>query len=194
MKFEFALKKTFSYADYMALVESLVSRNMTSGPNQSQKLIDFTSLNLKRMQRLNKRLTFRPDVIATLGNLNQSQRWIVISEAWCGDAAQNLPIINKMASISDNIDLQIIERNANLDVMDAFLTNGGRSIPKLISVDSDNNVLFTWGSRPQVAQNMFLAHKKKKGTETPEEFKISLHKWYTKDKSNEVQSEFLALL
>ncbi len=194
MKFEFALNETFSYVQYMELIESLVSQNKTSGPNQSQILIDFTSLNLKRLQRLNKRLTLRPDVIAAIGEVKQSQRWILISEAWCGDCAQNLPIINKMASISDKIDLQIIERDANLEVMDAFLTNGGRSVPKLISVDADNNVLFTWGPRPKVAQDMFLAHKKNPGTETPEEFKTTLHKWYTKDKSNEVQSEFIALL
>jgi len=194
MKFEFTPSKTFSYGDYMAFVEQLVANKQTSGPNQTQDLIDFTELNLKRMQRLNKRLSLNPDIINKIGNLTQKQKWFVISEAWCGDAAQNLPIINKMASLNEYIDLQVILRDDNLDIMDAFLTNGGRSIPKLISVDENNDILFTWGPRPQKAQDMFLAHKNNPDKETPEEFKTTLHKWYTRDKSNEVQQEFLALL
>ena len=59
--------------------------------------------------------------------------WLVLTEAWCGDAAQSLPIINKMAEVSDNITLRLILRDENLDVMDQFLQNGrSRSIPKLI--------------------------------------------------------------
>lgn len=172
----------------------LVANNRTTGPNQTVSLIDFTTLNLRRMTRLNKTLKLTDSLKDKLANRDEAQRWVVISEAWCGDAAQNLPILNLIAESSDKIQLDIILRDENEDIIDAFLTNGGRSIPKLIALDENNNVLFTWGPRPQRAQDMFTEHKKHPEAQTNEEFKLSLHTWYSKDKSSEVQKEFLELL
>ncbi|MFT5512914.1 MAG: hypothetical protein ACI8SE_001313 [Bacteroidia bacterium] len=194
MKFEFKLGNTYSYAAYIALTESLVLENKTTGPNQSTTLIDFTKLNLKRMQRLNKTLKVNSSVQNKLSTEAKPQRWIVISEAWCGDAAQNLPILNKLAEQSENIQLEIVLRDENLDIIDAFLTNGGRSIPKLIAVDDNNDVLFSWGPRPQKAQDLFTEHRNNPGNQSDEAFKLALHTWYSWNKSEEVQAEFLALV
>lgn len=194
MKFTFTPSRKFTYAEYMDLMTQLVDDNRTTGPNQTVSLIDFTTLNLRRMTRLNKTLKLSNSLKDTLANRKDVQHWIVISEAWCGDAAQNLPILNLIAESTDKISLDIILRDENEDIIDAFLTNGGRSIPKLIALDEDSNVLFTWGPRPQRAQDMFIEHKKHPEVQTAEEFKLSLHTWYSKDKSAEVQKEFLALL
>jgi hypothetical protein len=194
MTFNHTLSNTYSFEAYMQVMEELMANKSTSGPNQSTHLIDFTTLNLSRMRRLNKTLKLDEALKAKLQTNNDFQRWVVISEAWCGDAAQNLPILNKIAEASDNIQLDIILRDENLEVMDDFLTNGSRSIPKLIAIDKNNEVLYTWGPRPQYAQDMLLAHKSNPNGESAEDFKLRLHKWYTKDKSHEVQEEFLALL
>ena len=69
-----------------------------------------------------------------------------------------------MAEVNSNINLQLVLRDENLELMDLFLTNGGRSIPKLIALDKDLNILFTWGPRPQTATNMVLDYKTKHGS------------------------------
>jgi hypothetical protein len=194
MKYTRQSKNSFRYSEYYEMTEQLVAEGKTTGTNQDQVLVDFTTLNLQRMKRLNKTIKLNEAIQQKLNQLQQPQRWIVISEAWCGDAAQNLPILNVLASASKHIDLEIILRDENLEIMDDFLTNGGRSIPKLISVDHDDNVLFTWGPRPQKAQDLYIEHKKNPDKLTPEAFKLSLHTWYVKDKGQEVQNEFLDLL
>ena len=63
---------------------------------------------------------------------------MVISEGWCGDAAQILPVINKMALVSNKIEFRIVLRDENPALMDAFLTNGGKAIPKVIMIDNES--------------------------------------------------------
>ncbi len=194
MKFTYKLQTTYTYEEYFNLTTSLAEAGKTTGDNQSEALVEFTQLNHRRMKRLNKTVKLSDSTIKALSRVAEKQRWIVISEAWCGDAAQNLPAINKMTESSENISLEIVLRDENLELMDAFLTNGGRSIPKLIAVNQDNEVLFTWGPRPKTAQEMLLHHKENSETESAEEFKLKLHTWYTTNKSVELQEEISALL
>ena len=51
----------------------------------------------------------------------------MITEDWCGDSSFNLAVIEKMASITDNIDLVIIERDSNFDIIDQYITNGNHA-------------------------------------------------------------------
>ena len=125
--------------------------------------------------------------------IKEEQTWLVITEGWCGDAAQNLPVINKLAEINTNIKLKLVLRDENLELMDLFLTNGGRSIPKLIALNKQNEVLFTWGPRPKVATKMVADYKEKHGSLDPQ-FKQDLQVWYNKDKGKSVQSDFIELL
>ena len=117
----------------------------------------------------------------------------MLTEGWCGDAAQNLPVINKMADLNENITLKIVLRDENLDLMDLFLTNGGRAIPKLIALDKDNNLLDTWGPRPAVATKMVADYKTKHGA-LDAQLKEDLQVWYNKDKGKSTQDDFIKLL
>jgi hypothetical protein len=76
--------------------------------------------------------------------------------------------------------------------MDLFLTNGGRSIPKLIALDKENNVIDSWGPRPSVATKMVADFKEKNGVLDPE-FKQDLQVWYNKDKGQSVQEDFVSI-
>ena len=143
------------------------------------------------MNRLDKK-TIIIEELASKIKASGEQTWIVLSEAWCGDVAQNLPYLNKLAELNSKITLTIILRDENLDIMDDFLTNGGRSIPKVIALDPAKYVLFQWGPRPEVMQTKYNALKKD-GLEYAEISK-TIHTMYAKDKGVTVQSEFLALL
>ena len=189
---ENSLKKTLSYKDYRALVSNLLAEGKSTGPEQSEDLTNYSLLNDRRMQRLDKKIKISEEMIQEFQKIKQPQTWLVITEGWCGDAAQNLPVLNKIAATTDHVDLKVVLRDENLALMDLFLTNGGRSIPKLIALDKENNVIDSWGPRPSVATKMVADYKEKNGALDPE-FKQDLQVWYNKDKGQSVQEDFVSL-
>jgi hypothetical protein len=189
---ENSLKKTISYTDYRALVSDLLVEGKSTGPEQSEDLTNYSLLNDRRMKRLDKTIKISEETIQEFQKVSAPQTWLVITEGWCGDAAQNLPVLNKIATASDYIDLKVVLRDENLELMDLFLTNGGRSIPKLIALDKDNNVIDSWGPRPTVATKMVADYKEKNGVLDPE-FKQDLQVWYNKDKGQSVQEDFVSI-
>jgi len=189
-----ALQNSMTYQAYFKLTEDLLAEGKTTGPNQSEDYIHYTNLNFHRMKRLDKTVTINSDLATQIQSITIPQTWLVISEAWCGDAAQNVPILQKMANLSENVELKIILRDENLELMDLYLTNGGRSIPKLIALDNSTlNELFTWGPRPSIIQKVMNELKEANVTEISEIVeKIQIA--YNADKSKSIQIEFLKLL
>jgi hypothetical protein len=189
---ENSLKKTISYIDYKTLVSNLLAEGKSTGPEQSEDLTNYSLLNDRRMKRLDKTIKISEETIQEFKKVSAPQTWLVITEGWCGDAAQNIPVLNKIATAVDHIDLKVVLRDENLELMDLFLTNGGRSIPKLIALDKDNNVIDSWGPRPSVATKMVADYKEKNGALDPE-FKQDLQVWYNKDKGRSVQEDFVSI-
>lgn len=175
-----SLEKSFSYQKYMCLMENLVLSQSTTG-EITQERIEFTALNYKRSLRLNKKIQLSESESAVFNDLKSKQIWLVITESWCGDAAQTLPVLNKIAEASENIDLRIILRDEHPELMDHFLTNGTRSIPKLIILDAEMEVLSSWGPRTAAATQLVTDYKEKFG-KIDAEFKAQLQVWYNKDK------------
>lgn len=190
---EKSLQNAISYETYRTLVSNLLANGKATGPLQSEALTNYSLLNDRRMKRLDKTLQISEDTIATINSIKESQTWLTITEGWCGDAAQNLPVINKIAAINPNINLKVVLRDENLELMDLFLTNGGRAIPKLIALDTEHNMIFTWGPRPSVATKMVADYKAKNGN-LDAQFKQDLQVWYNKDKGKSVQEDIVRLL
>ncbi len=187
------LATSYSYQEYRKLVSDLVAEGKSTGPNQTEDLTHYSGLNVKRMDRLEKKIELSEATTLRLQKLDKKQLWLVLTEGWCGDAAQNLPVIEKIAKQSSHIELRLILRDENPEVMDLFLTNGARAIPKLIPFDEEFNVLFTWGARPSIATQMVTDYKAKHGKLDPE-FKKNLQVWYNKDKGQNVQSDVVTLI
>ena len=123
---------SFSYKEYRDCVSKLILEGKSTGHTQTEDLLHYSELNETRLKRLDKTIKVVPEIEQQLSNLSKKYTWLVISEGWCGDAAQILPIINKMAEVSDFINLKIVLRDDNDELMSQFLTNGGKAIPKLI--------------------------------------------------------------
>lgn len=193
---EQALANSYTYADYRSLVAELVDQGKTTGPNQSEFYVGITMLNKSRMDRLDKKARFATDTETVLDNLSDRYTFLVITEAWCGDAAQTVPLINHLAEATPMIDLRLVLRDDNLALMDQYLTNGGRSIPKVIILDQDTlEPLGTWGPRPMPAQQMVLDYKNlPEPKQDSQDFTVSVHKWYAKDKTQTSQKELADLL
>lgn len=190
---EKSLESALTYSEYRTLVSDLLAENKSTGANQSEALYDYSFLNDRRMKRLDKTSKLTEDTLAKIKDVEEEQTWIVLTEGWCGDAAHNIPVLNKMAEENPNIDLQLVLRDENLELMDNFLTNGGRSIPKLVAVNKDKEVLFTWGPRPSVATKMIADYKAEHGV-VDAEVKKDLQVWYNKNKGTNVQEDILSLL
>jgi len=183
-----------TYTAYRELVENLVEKKAATGEEQSEKRIDFTLLSHKRMRRLDKKGMVAEEHIEKIKMFNTPVEWVVLVESWCGDGAQVLPFINKVADLNENIDLKIALRDENLDLMDQHLTNGGRAIPKLIMIDKKTKeVLKTFGPRPSEATNMVHDFKNVHGGLTAD-FKRDLQVWYTKNKGLNIVDDLVSLL
>lgn len=153
------LTNSYTFESYKELVQELVANGKTSGPDQREDLIHFTELNAKRMKRIEKTTVLTDDLKKEISSIQEPMTWVLLSEAWCGDAAQIVPVLGKIASESDQIDLKIILRDEHLDIMNHYLTNGGRSIPKLICLDQQEQEIFVWGPRPATIQQVVNATK-----------------------------------
>ena len=187
-----AFDKAIDYPTYRNLIKSLLADNKTTGANHSEAMINYTFMNDRRMDRWDKKITLDPELVNDIKGMPK-MKWLVITEAWCGDAAQNIPFVAKLAHENPNIDLRFIMRDENLEIMDQYLTNGAKSIPVVILLDEDFNDLAKWGPRPAPVQKMVMEAKEKPDLDQPK-FIESIHKWYSVDKNQTISTEFTQLL
>ena len=190
---ERSLLKGVTYKEYRTKIKRLLQQGLSTGAEQSEDLLNYSLLNDKRMDRLDKTLKISEETYNSINNLSKKFTFLVIAEGWCGDAAQILPVLNKVAEVSANIDLKIVLRDENDELMNQFLTNGSKSIPKTIIIDEDKNVVNSWGPRPEIATKMVQDYKAKNGV-IDAEFKKDLQIWYNKDKGNSTQEDLIKLL
>ena len=188
-----ALQNSHSYNEYKTIVSKLISEGKSTGHEQSADLLHYSELNEVRMKRLEKTLKLDLEVEKALRNLKSKQTWLLITEGWCGDAAQILPIIKLMSESSENIDLKLVFRDENEELINLFLTNGAKSIPKLLLLDEAFNLINHWGPRPEGAKNLIIEYKANHGI-VDEAAKIALQKWYLDDKGISTMMEIVAIL
>ena len=151
----------------------------------------FTQLNQRRTARILKSYRVSEEASQAMESIKTPQTWLIITEDWCGDSAQNIPFLFMMSLLNPNINIKIIYRDENLDIIDKYLTNGGRAIPKVIGLDTDGNELFQWGPRPEVAKKL-VKDWKESGLKK-EEFNKKLHLWYGRDRGKTFEKEFIEL-
>lgn len=187
------IEKGMAFAEYIKLIDELLLEGKTTGPNQSEAMFNYGKLNRQRMKRLGNTVKLNESLIEKARNVKRKMIWLIITEGWCGDAAQSIPVIEKIAHENSNIETRYVLRDENLELMDRYLTNNARSIPKLIALDAETlEELGTWGPRPQAAMDYFY-EMRESGLEKPEMME-NMQRWYLKDKEQEIQKEFERLL
>ena len=189
-----ALKGAMTYASYRDLVSEHAANETSTGAEQMEALSEYTQLNNARMRRLDKTLKISESIKKRFDNFRGDLIWLVLTESWCGDAAQSLPAMQKVIEQSNGIDFKIVLRDTNPELMNAFLTNGSRSIPKLIVFDKQRQkVVAEWGPRPSKATAFTAVFKNEHGVLTPE-FKKDLQLWYTRDKGENILEDLAQLI
>ena len=186
-------EKSMTFTEYLKLIDDLLAQGKTTGENQSEAMFNYGKLNRQRMKRLDKTVELNESLKDKAQSLNRKMIWLIITEGWCGDAAQNIPAIEKIASASPNIETRYVLRDENLELIDKYLTYNARSIPKLIVLDAETlHELGTWGPRPQAAMDYFF-EMKHQGLEKSQMME-NLQRWYNSDKEESLQAEFETLL
>jgi len=188
------LKETFTFEGYFQLVKELVEHNSTTGLNQSGLHAQYTKLNYQRLKRITKTLQMSDELTEIIHGIQSEMLWIVIAESWCGDVPQTLPYLNAICVANGNIELKIVLRDDNPGIMDQFLTNGSRSIPKLICLDPQTyEVIGRWGPRPTGAKELVQMLVKDPDI-TKDMRNEAVQRWYLQDKGNQLQSEISLLI
>jgi hypothetical protein len=187
------LGNSYTFESYKLLISSLVSQGKTSGPIQRDDLIYFTELNAKRMKRIEKTTVLTEELNEQISSIQEPMTWVLLSEAWCGDAAQIVPVLGKIAAESEQIDLKIILRDEHLGIMDQYLSNGGRSIPKLICLDQNNQEIFVWGPRPASIQKV-VDEIKAEGITDHAVLVERIQHAYNQDRTQSIQQEIQEIL
>ncbi len=178
-----------TFAEYIRLIDDLLLEGKTTGENQSEAMFNYGKLNRQRMKRLGNTVKLNDSLKEKVRSVEQKMIWLIITEGWCGDAAQNIPVIEKIVAENVNIETRYVLRDENLELMDAYLTNNARSIPKLICLDAETfEEIGTWGPRAKTAMNYFY-EMREQGIEKPQMME-NLQRWYLQDDEQSIQKEF----
>lgn len=180
------------YSEYVRLFGEILNSNNPSPPYNDPDYFNYTKLNESRMKRWVKTMELDNDLVGLLEGMTTSQHWIIITEPWCGDASHIVPFLVRTAGLSSIITYELQLRDSEPFLINSYLTNGGKAIPKLISRDENGNDLFTWGPRPAGAQD--LMNRLKEENADFERIKVELQNWYNQDKGKEIQNELKTLL
>ncbi len=191
-KIKSALDQSTTYLQYRQEVQGLFDKGNTTGPNQSENMVYYTGLNLQRMQKWEKHYEPSPESKEVVQSLND-EIWLVLTEGWCGDAAHSVPVMYKLSELNPKVELRMVLRDENLPLMDEYLTNGGRSIPKLLRLEKHSlRELGTWGPRPEPAQNIF--YEKRAAGIAKEEYTRDIQIWYARDRGKTIEKELLEMV
>lgn len=186
-------KGVFNYSEYEKAFSKWVENHESSSHPEDSTLADFTKLNWNRSNRIHNTVHIHESLAQKIKSLQKKYEWWVITESWCGDSAQSLPIIAELAMLNpEKISLTIFLRDKNPELMDNHLSGNSRSIPKFIVLDENTtHELGVWGPRPIPAQHILQDWKKREDPKSWGEFEHDLHSWYAKDKTQTLQNEFL---
>ncbi|MBL7718262.1 MAG: thioredoxin family protein [Flavipsychrobacter sp.] len=183
-----------TFREYLDYFESIVSKGIEAqdAPYNDPMYYDYTKLNWARTNRWLKTGELGLELIDAIKAISEPQHWIIITEPWCGDAAHNVPFLHMAAELNDRITVTYELRDSEPHRINEYLTNGGKSIPKLIIKDKEENDIATWGPRPADCQTIYSALTAEKADF--EKVKTELQIWYNHNKGVDLQREVAALL
>lgn len=176
-----------NYQEYKDLYEEIFKDPQP--PYTESDYMTYTKVNVARMKRWDKTMQLDEELVGKLKSLGEKQHWIIIVEPWCGDAAHILPFLVRLAEQTERITYDLQLRDSEPFLINSYLTNGGKSIPKLIVRDENGKDIFTWGPRPKGAQE--LMEELKSEDADFETIKLKLQGWYNSDKGESVFKELL---
>lgn len=181
-----------TFQEYLDYFERILASPNAYEPYSDEEYLNYTKLNWSRMNRWLKRFEPTEATKNLISSITEHQHWIVITEPWCGDAAHSVAQLYQIVKNNPNIDFEIQLRDTEPFLIDDYLTNGGKSIPKVVIRNDVGHDKLIWGPRPQRLQDIFDVMKQE--GKAFEEIKEAMQKWYNDDKGLEMQRELIEAL
>lgn len=185
-------EEMITWEDYVSRFETLLKSSTPENPYDNKDYFNYLKLNNSRQKRWLKTAHINSELEEKIKAIDQPLTWIVITEPWCGDAAHTIPYIKLAADLNPLIKLRFMWRDQPPYLIESYLTNGGKSVPKLIVRDEENRDIFNWGPRPEPCQRIYMDLKAKNADFETQ--KITLQEWYNRDKGATFQQELLDIL
>lgn len=184
------INSAFNYKSYRQQIADELAK--PPADEAALKMRSYTQRNVDLMDKYDRDYKLSDQLKAALEHA-PATTWLVLTEGWCGDAAFNVPMFSVIEkALPGKVQLRILLRDSNLELMDAHLTDGGRSIPKLIILNEDLHELGTWGPRPDALQDLMKSWKSE-GLGLKEIIPM-VHKWYNEDDTVSLQNELIRLV
>jgi hypothetical protein len=188
------LSQTISWAEYYATVRKYVESDDRPELYNNEKMLRYTTENLKRMDHVLQTIHIESKLYNLLTAIRTDLIWVVLAEPWCGDVSQVIPVLYTIASCSEHISFRVLQSDSHPDVLSAYLTDGSRSIPKLICLRADTlEEPGAWGPRPAGLQKIVMENKNDATLSFGAKVRM-VHDWYEADKTLSIQDEFIDLV
>jgi hypothetical protein len=180
-----------NWSDYIYYFNEVLEGKITTTPYDDPHFMEYAKLNISRMNRWLKQGFLNEELVAKLKGISTPQNWVLITEPWCGDAAHIVPFVYLLSEVNPLITLEIQLRDTDSEI-EKYLTNGSKSVPKLIVRNDQHQDLYTWGPRPVAGQNHFM-DLKAQGLPLDQQ-KMGLQQWYNQDRGVSLQQELLEFI
>jgi hypothetical protein len=180
-----------NWSDYIEYFNEILDGKIITAPYDDPHFMEYSKLNISRMNRWLKQGVLNEVLVNKLKEISTPQKWVLITEPWCGDAAHIVPFIYLLSEVNPLISLVIQLRDTDSEI-ENYLTNGSKSVPKLIIRNEQNEDIHIWGPRPVAGQHHFM-DLQAQGLALDQQ-KMGLQQWYNQDKGVSLQQELLALI
>ncbi|MDH4473310.1 MAG: thioredoxin family protein [Fluviicola sp.] len=181
-----------NFQTYLAYFEDILAQEKPAHPYDNPDYFNYAKLNWSRMNRWLKHGELTTEINRKVSNIEIPQQWLIITEPWCGDASHVIPFLQMIADLNPLITVEYELRDQEPFQINNYLTNGGKSIPKLIIRNQKGDDLATWGPRPADCQILYGKLSAEKADF--ETVKVALQKWYNENKGKDIQEEILQIL
>lgn len=120
---------------------------------------------------------------------------LVITEPWCGDSLAIFPVVSTLFGRAGS-EIRVVRRDEHTDLIDQYLTRGGRAIPIVLVLDETYAERFRWGPRPAPAQQIVDDHREDVKAERIEKMEVhkKIRSFYGSDKGRTIVAEIVAKL
>lgn len=157
-----------------------------------EEFIEAAEKNQEMWRSMYRRAEVPEEIVERLKKLPSPRYLLVLLEDWCGDAFNTVPAVARLAEAVPQLDLRVLRRDENLDLMDQHLTGTSRAIPVVIVLDETFEEIGWWGSRPKELQAWFLSEE---AQAMPKEDRYrEMRKWYARDRARSALTEIAELL
>jgi len=177
-----------SYQDYLSNAAERLEHPQT---DEDKDYEEYYKLGIQRMNRMNEKFHPNEQQLERLAQKKFDGKILIISEAWCGDASQVIPVGVK---IFEQFDVRITYRDQEPSLIDSFLTDGGKSIPIVIFLDENLNYINHWGPRPKHGKELLEKYKANPETMSKDDFYVELQTYYAKNRGKDTVEELLQLI